>query len=478
MIGRRQFLQLAALAAAGAASAGCDAAVPVGLGALFGRGSGRGPGVEPPPGTPEERAAVRLLDRAAYGPRAGDVARVAAMGPRAYVEEQLAPESIADRQAFLLVRRLETLGLRAPDVFEVPEEEAIGELRRGAVLRALYSERQLFEVMVEFWSDHFNVYAGKEGCAWLKVVDDREVIRPRALGNFFDLLRATATSPAMLVYLDGRASVAGSPNENYARELLELHALGVGGYTQTDVRELARALTGWRVRDHFWSGRTHFEEESHDGGAKRVLDVAIDPAGEREVDRAIDVLRAHPAVPRFIARRLCRRFVADDPPAALASRVAARFASSGGDVRETLRELLLAPEFFDAPPRLKRPHSYTMSALRALGASSDGGEGLQAHLRAMGHLPFDWPTPDGFPDGEEHWRAQLLARWTFAFDLAEGRIAGTSVDAGSAPGDPAAFAATLLRRAPAPRELEALALAADPTEVAALLLCAPAFQYQ
>jgi uncharacterized protein (DUF1800 family) len=477
MTDRRQFLRLAGLAALGATSAGCEQAAR--LAPLFGRGSASSPGIEVWSGTPEERAAARLLNRIAYGPRPGDVARVAAAGVRAYVEEQLAPESISDRQAALLARRLETLDLRPPDVFEVPEQHAIGELRRGAILRALYSERQLLEVMVEFWGDHFNVFPGKEGCTWLKVVDDRGVIRPHALGNFFDLLRASATSPAMLVYLDGRANTGGKPNENYARELLELHALGVdGGYTQTDLRELARVLTGWRVREHFWAGTAHFASDLHDAGTKRVLGHEIAPAGEREVDRAVDILRVHPSVPRFLARKLCRRFVGDESSDGLVERVAARFAATGGDVRETLRALLLAPELLDAPPKLKRPYAYVVSALRALGAASDGGAGLQDHLRAMGQLPFNWPTPDGYPDGEDHWRAQLLPRWTFAFDLVDGRIDGTSVDAGAIARDPIVFAPSLLYRAPVDRERAALRLAADAGEGAALLLCAPAFQYQ
>jgi uncharacterized protein (DUF1800 family) len=429
--------------------------------------------------SPAERAAAHLLRRLTYGPRPGEIARVTETGVEAFIEQQLAPESITDPQAWWLARRIETLSLKAPDIFNLSAEETISDLRRATLLRALYSERQLLEVMVEFWSDHFNIFAGKADCAWLKVIDDREVIRPHALGRFRDLLRASATSPAMLVYLDGRASHRGNPNENYARELLELHTLGVdGGYTQNDVRELARALTGWQVRNHFWRGRVHFEQAAHDEGSVSALGSRFAVNHEHDLDRVIDLVSGHPSTAHFISTKLCRRFVSDDPPTSLITQVATRFSQSDGDIRETLRTLFRAPEFLNAPPKFKRPYTFAVSALRALGAASNGGEQLQDHLRALGQLPFNWPTPDGYPEGEEHWRAQLLARWNFAFDLTGGHIKGTSVDLSEAENSPALFAAVLLQRALTSNESAAISQADDRREAIALLLCAPDFQYQ
>lgn len=425
MPSRRRFLALSGLAGL---SAACGR-VPR-LEWLVGRATPPEARPNRAPSGPRERHAVRVLNRAAYGPRPGDVERVAEMGPEAFLEEQLSPASIPDVQAFFLVRRIETVHLAAPDVFDVAQKTALGDLRRATLLRALYSERQLLETMVEFWSDHFNIFAGKADCAWLKVVDDREVIRRHALGSFRELLAASATSPAMLVSLDGRANTAGKPNENYAREILELHTLGVdGGYAQRDVMELARALTGWQVRTFFERGRTVFELKGHDALAKEVLGLRLDSGARADLERIVDRLAAHPSTARFLARKLCRRFVADDPPDALVAKTAAVFARSRGDIRQTVSSILHAEELQTAPPKFKRPQSYAVSALRHTGARSDGGRGLQQELAKMGQLPFAWPTPDGYPEGEEHWSARMLPRWNFALALAGNAIPGTRVEA-------------------------------------------------
>jgi uncharacterized protein (DUF1800 family) len=423
MSSRRQFLALAGLAGI---SAACGRAPR--LASFLGRATPpRAPARET--AGPSARIATRILGRATYGPRPGDVARVAEIGPDAFLEEQLSPGSIADLDANFLVRRIETVQLSAPDVFDLARTTALTDLRRATLLRAVYSERQLLERMVEFWSDHFNIFAGKGSCAWLKVVDDREVIRRHALGSFRDLLAASATSPAMLVYLDGRANVAGKPNENYAREILELHTLGVdGGYTQTDVMELARALTGWQVRTLFERGRAIFRSNLHDSFAKEVLGTRLDSGAPADLERIVDRLTAHPSTARLIARKLCRRFVADDPSDRLVEKGAAAFAKSRGDIRQTLATLLRSDELKQAPPKFKRPYSFAISALRASGARTDGGLGLQRQLEALGQLPFAWPTPDGSPEGEEHWSGRMLPRWNFALALAGNTIKGTRIE--------------------------------------------------
>jgi len=434
------------------------------------------------PGSPFAR---RLLGRAGYGPRPGDVERVASMGPDAWIEEQLAPESISDAGTDWTVRRIETVALDPPDVFDYPRSTVLADLRRATIVRAVRSERQLQEAMVEFWTDHFNVYAGKARCAWLKVVDDRDVIRRHALGRFRDLLRASAESPAMLEYLDGGSSVAGSPNENHARELLELHTLGVaGGYTQADVQALARALTGWRLRWLWHRGRAFVDAARHDPSPQRILGrlfaAASDPLSHadarRELEAIVDRLAAHPSTAAFVARKLCRRFVADAPSDALVQRTAAAFSSSGGSIRATMSVLLHSRELAASAPKLKRPFSFAISALRASGSRTDGGLALQTHLAAMSQIPFDWPTPDGFPDGEEPWSAGLLPRWNFALSLARGEIRGSRVDI-AADAEPRHAAESVLGRALDAPERKAFCRLPSAREAMALALAHPEFQY-
>jgi len=423
MSSRRRFLAWTGLAAL-AASCGRAPRLSWLLGRATPAPARPGIGVDPE----AARLAARILGRAGYGPRPGDVERVASMGADAWIEEQLSPDSIPDVQAFFLTRRIETVHLQAPDIFDVARPTAVTDLRRAALLRAVYSERQLFETMVEFWGDHFNIFVGKGDCAWLKVVDDREVIRRNALGNFRDLLLASAMSPAMLVYLDGRANVAGKPNENYAREILELHTLGVGGgYTQADVMELARALTGWQVRGFFERGRTVLRAAVHDPLVKQVLGVRLSGGAREDLEAVVRRLTAHPSTARFLAGKLCRRFLADDPSEPAVAAVAAAFQRSGGDIRQTLSALLHSEELRNARPRFLRPYAFAVAALRRAGARTDGGRGLQDELQAMGQVPFGWPTPDGYPEGEEHWSGRMLPRWNFALRLASNAIPGTRV---------------------------------------------------
>jgi len=264
-------------------------------------------------------------------------------------------------------------------------------------------------------------------------VDDREVIRAHALGNFRELLRASALSPAMLVYLDGKANRKAQgdekPNENYARELMELHTLGVhGGYRQKDVMEAARCLTGWTVNRKWFRGRVEFHRGQHDDGPKRVLDVDI-PAGEgeKDLDRLLDIVVEHPATAQHLSRKLCQRFVADEPPADLVGRVAKAFRESDYQIKPTLRTLFASDAFRSARgTRFKRPFRYVVSALRALDADTDGIR-LHDWLQRMGQPPFNYPTPDGYPDEPAPWLGTLLWRWNFALELAGNRIPGTRI---------------------------------------------------
>jgi uncharacterized protein (DUF1800 family) len=431
--------------------------------------------------------ALRVLNRVAYGPRPGDVARVQQMGLAAYIEEQLAPENIEEEPAaFWRVRRLNDV-LRADPglLFDQDDKRVVAALRAATTLRAVYSRRQLHERMVEFWTDHFNVYANKGQGAQLKVVDDRDTIRAHALGRFRDLLGASARSAAMLGYLDNTVNRRGVPNENYAREILELHTLGVdGGYTQRDVGEVARCLTGWTSERHWHRGRFQFNAARHDDGAKRLLETTIPPGGGVEDgERVLDRLAEHPATARHLAGKLCRYFLGESPEPVV-TRLATTFRQTQGDIKAVLRSLLSGPELLAAPPILKRPFDYLVSALRALNADTDGGEPLQRHLAAMGQPLFGWPTPDGFPLAARAWTGSLIPRWNFALALAGSHLADTSVDwkalgeigghdallellFGTRAGDPAL---TDLRRCQPDHP--------DAREYAALLLMSPAFQWR
>ena len=384
-----------------------------------------------PPHLPVQSPAMRLLNRLAYGPRPGDVSRVARLGVTAYVEEQLSPDTLAE-EAVLTWRLRALADTLDPDtglLFDEDDKRLVGALRQSFLLRAVYSRRQLQERMVEFWGDHFNIYAFKGQGPQLKVVDDHETIRKHSLGTFRDLLGASAQSAAMLGYLDNTANRKGVPNENYARELMELHTLGVhGGYTQHDVKEVARCLSGWTVENHWHRGRFRFDQDSHDDGVKHVLGVTIaSGGGVQDGQRVLDIVAAHPATAKHLATKLCKHFLGEAPPA-MVSRLASVYLQTGGDIKAVLRPLLLSPDLLDAKPILKRPYDYTVSALRAFNVDTDGGAGLQGHLESMGQAMFAWPMPDGYPEGTRAWTGSLIPRWNFALALAGGTISNTTLD--------------------------------------------------
>src|SRR5688572_27691496 len=293
-LSRRDFLKLSGLVATSTALSACSPSI-------FQRVAGK-PSLLA--WAPLNGVDFLALNRLSFGLRTAERARFEQIGLQAWVEEQLAPESIDDFDCDLQLKSFDTLTMKAQDLadlsnklFEELDKQTIpDELRRATLLRQVYSRRQLFEVMAEFWSDHFNITTEKGDCYYLKTVDDREVIRKHALGSFRDLLWASAHSPAMLVYLDNQVNHKGAPNENYARELMELHTLGVqGGYSQQDVMELARALTGWTVKPNFWRGQFKFDAGQHDPGLKRVLGLTLEPAGQAEAEQVLEVLAAHPS---------------------------------------------------------------------------------------------------------------------------------------------------------------------------------------
>ncbi|NBV25089.1 MAG: DUF1800 domain-containing protein [Proteobacteria bacterium] len=502
---RRHFLQAGSTASLAAVAAGCSKVdVPEVL--LPGRRPltvPEGPYVTPAGNDID--LVSHALNRLTFGPRPWDYQSVRKLGPTeeaafaAFLDQQLAPERIDDPDGENAVRRFEVLNEPLGELFEYQEKHLLDALVRATVLRAVFSERQLYEVMVNFWSDHFNIDPSKGDAKWLKVADDRDVVRAHALGNFPAMLRASALSPAMLWYLDGRVNKKGNdadkPNENYARELLELHTLGVhGGYTQKDVMEVARCLTGWTVKEthhsQFGLGNVEFKPFQHDRGEKVVLGHVIpripkqanaekiEELGRAELDTVLGIIGLHPATAKFLATKLCQRFIADEPPAAAVSAVAEKFIASGGDIPTTLRTLFATEGFLTTRGnKLKRPFHYIVSALRATHATTDASHAIQDYLLRMGHAPFHYPTPDGYPEKAAPWLGTLLWRWNFAVALTKNELGNeTKIDAeklNASFKSEEGLMAHLLGRAPTADEVTA---SKESGATLALMLAAPSFQ--
>lgn len=426
-LSRREFLKLGGLTAVTLTAAGCSAVsreiaqhdLPATL-------------TVPLETTPALNDPIwRILNRAGYGPKPGDYETAKTMGLEAYLEAQLNPDSLSDTAAELMRRNLTYYEMDITELGGQEEKDVAHELIAFTVSQAITSKRQLQEAMVEFWTNHFNIYMRKNPrVPLLKVIDDREVIRPHALGKFRDLLTGSANSPAMRVYLDNVQNNKAHPNENYAREVMELHTLGVhAGYTQKDVQELARVLTGFGVaRRGIHEGQAVFNEDEHDFGTKQVLGQTIQGTGADELTHVLEILLQHPATSSFIATKLVRHFVADDPPASLVERVAQTFRDSDGDIKAMLRVLFLSEEFASAPPKLKRPFTYFISAIRALNADFPLNRQAVGWLEPLGQMPFRWPAPNGYPAVSAAWTANLLPRWNFAISLVHEFIKGAKVD--------------------------------------------------
>jgi uncharacterized protein (DUF1800 family) len=352
---------------------------------------------------------------------------------------------------------------------ENPQQVVTSELIQAKLLRAIYSERQLEEVMTDFWLNHFNVFIGKGADRYLLTSYERDVIRPHALGKFEDLLVATACSPAMLFYLDNWMSVgpdsdfangvrerigrrgrrvrrinpatAGKGkrqglNENYGRELMELHTLGVtGGYTQKDVTEVARVFTGWTLKKPREGGDFTFDKRMHEPGEKKLLGHRIKENGEKEGLDVLHLLARHPSTAKFISTKLAVRFVSDDPPAALVQRMSETFLKKKGDIREVLRTMLESPEFWSAESyraKVKTPLEFVVSSLRASGAEVSDAAPLARQLQNLGMPLYGMQPPTGYSSKAEAWvnSAALLGRMNFALSLAAGKVKGVQIDAG------------------------------------------------
>jgi uncharacterized protein (DUF1800 family) len=360
--------------------------------------------------------------------------------------------------------------------FQRMNQQVFDELQAQKLLRAVFSERQLQEVLTDFWFNHFNVDVRKIEERPIVAAYEREIIRPRVFGRFRDLLEATATSPAMLVYLDNWLSAAPKAkgpglNENYGRELLELHTLGVdGGYTQRDVVDVARCFTGWTLANPHDGLGFVFKPPMHDRGEKRVLGHRIKVGrGVEDGEEVLDILARHPSTARFIATKLVRRFVADDPPRALVDRAARTFRRTDGDLREVMRTILTAPEFSSAAARrakVKSPLEYVASALRASDATVRNPRPFAGTIAALGEPLYQSQPPTGYVDRMETWinTGTLIDRMNFAFALAANGVNAATIDR--------AGAEDAVRRVIPDVSAED----GSPTVRLALLLGSPAFQ--
>lgn len=364
---------------------------------------------------------LHLLNRISYSPRPEAVERARQLGIEAYLDEQLNPDLLDDSALDARLADLPILFMdrRTAHRMENREYRTYMALTEGAVIRAVYTERQLLERMVEFWTDHFNIPSDELGPD-LQIMH-REVIRKNALGSFRSLLFGTAQSPAMLSYLDNYLNVAEHPNENYAREIMELHSLGVdGGYTETDVKEVARTFTGWTIQDGTETG-FYFDSSVHDTDEKQILGHTL-PANRGIEDglHVLSILTNHPSTANFICRKLCVRFVSDNPPQTLIDSAAAIWMQTSGDIKAVLRHIFLAPEFYQsAGQKLRRPLDFFIGVLRATGTEFRDYYVMEAMLQDLAQIPFGWHPPDGYPDVAGAWMNSggLLARWNAAMSL-------------------------------------------------------------
>ncbi|MFL5524066.1 MAG: DUF1800 domain-containing protein [Gemmatimonadaceae bacterium] len=464
---------------------------------------------------PADQQIIQALSRLTFGARPGDIQKVRSIGLDKWIDQQLHPDKINDdamnafvsryaalnqNQSDLLAQYAEqqrarqeikreradtTKAMTADDVAmmqQVRQQQAsrrqvVTQLQSSRVARAVASERQLQEVMTDFWENHFNIYAAKGAPEPYYLVDfDQNVIRPNALGKFRDLLEAVAKSPAMLFYLDNARSMADSTqptlqgqarrarppghggfgamrfppqqkqpqqqrqrpglNENYGRELLELHTLGVdGGYTQQDVINVARAFTGWTIKPPAQGGGFIFRPQVHDAGQKVVLGHKL--AGGRGMEDAedvLDILAKSPATARFISFKLARRFVSDSPSKALVDRGAQVYLRTDGDIREVLKSIVTSPEFFSQRAfhsKVKSPFEVVVSAMRALNAAPDSTPRTAQVVAYLGQPIFGHQAPNGWPETGDAWMntGAILNRINFGMAAAGGRLPGANVRA-------------------------------------------------
>lgn len=391
------------------------------------------PDPDPPePIVPPASAEYTALKRTSFGVTPSSLNEMELLGIDTYLEQQLDHTMIDDGDLEAQIDTRFPLTKQSPAQLYAGFPGNIGDVALqmyGATqYRQIYSERQLYEVMVEFWSNHFNIHLLNGLGPSLKPEDDLLVIREHALGNFGDMLHASAKSPSMLFYLDNFFNQQLAPNENYARELMELHTLGVdGGYTEDDIKEVARCFTGWTIRfpgDPTGDvGTFVFQPSIHDDEPKTVLGAQIFAGGGiNDGEDVLDLLASHPSTAQFIATKLCKRFISDTPEQETIDAVADEFTLTNGDIKDTLRALFATNEFQStSDQKYIRPTEYLASLVRMIapdgGYPTDSGQLLFFAQSILGQLPHNWPTPDGYPDEQSYWESTggFLNRWRLSF---------------------------------------------------------------
>lgn len=363
-----------------------------------------------------------LLNRITWGPLPQEMARAREIGYDAFLEEQLNPESIDNEVLEREMLLFSHWRMSRREIYELRDSEyrSYLALQKGIIAQALYSRHQLFERVVDFWRDHFNIPSDIEYGEDV-ILFERNVLRTHALGKFRDILLATARHPAMLAYLDNYVSTKEHPNENYARELLELHTMGVdGGYTEPDVKAVARAFTGWTIHDKTDDG-FYFNPYDHDEAPKTILGRQL-PAGRGIEDglHTLSILATHPSTARYLSRKLCVRFVSDTPPESLVDSTVAVWTATDGDIRSILRHILTSEAFLASEgQKFRRPFEFFIGALRATGTQINPFYRTEEMLRQLGQYPHGWHPPNGYPDVAAAWinASGLLYRWNVATDL-------------------------------------------------------------
>jgi len=427
----------------------------------------------------------RLVERCTFGATPAELTLANSLGFSGYLEYQLNPTAIVENAALApLLATLTTLNFTGQQLFDpvmTPNTNlAATNLQDATMFRAVFSGRQLYEKMVEFWSDHFSIDLTQDGQSQVKPLDDR-ALRPHAMGNFGDLLRTSATSPAMLTFLDNNLSSNGSINENYGRELAELHTVGADYFysfppanVQATIVAMTRCLTGWgwysgsfndtvggtgtlnrgnfyynstTTRNRVLVGGTLLGGVSagvHDTGSKvlgTIFGSAVIPAGrtgaagQQDGWDVLNMLVVHPATALYIAQKLCRRFLGEGVSQSVINRVRDAYlnpanATGVGDIKAMLRAMLTPANVGSAFPRLKRPFHLFASMMRVLPTTIVNTSALRQQLQRAGHLPFAWGPPDGYPDTTEYWSGQVLPRWSFGASL----VTNTSGNAGGVSG--------------------------------------------
>ncbi len=401
--------------------------------------------------TTEQRQ--HALERLTFGPRPEDPAALQKVGLKTWLDDELHPERVPENP--VLEQRLAPLRSLSMSIEETYTQDAknviASELSQGKILRAIYSNHQLAELLDDFWFNHFNVFLNKGRDRYMVATYEREAIRPHVLGRFYDLLLATAQSPAMLFYLDNWQSVAPEAvtqvpagrqkaqrglNENYGRELLELHTLGVnGGYTQHDVLEVARCFTGWTIANQKKGSGFEYKDKVHDRGEKVVLGHVIKAGGGMDDGlQVLDLLAHHPSTAKFICRKLAQRFVADDPPPSLIERMSQTFLKTDGDLREVMRTMILSREFWSDDAyraKVKTPFEMVASAVRRTDADVSSAAALAKELQKLGEPLYRKIEPTGYSSANSEWvsTSGLLERMNFALALANNRVGGVKIGA-------------------------------------------------